>query len=305
MSEYGELGDIATAGTTSTTATSKPSKATLRERRKRRVWPALIPVGIIFFFAIFGPIIVPFDAVSTNIENRLLPPGSTLSDGSIALLGTDQIGRDMLGEVIAGSRLTLVIALVTVLIGGTAGIALGLIAGYFGGRIDTVIMRFADLQLAFPGLLLAILIAGVLGPSVRNIIISLAVTRWTTFARLARSSALSVRKLDYVSAARLLGASHTRLLVRYLLPASISPLTVLCTVQVGSVVLSAASLSFLGLGVPPNVVDWGSTIAVGGNYLVNAWWIATIPGMLLALVVLSVSMLGDKMQARSAAARSR
>jgi peptide/nickel transport system permease protein len=257
------------------------------------------------FFAIFGPIIVPFNAVSTNILDRLRAPGSTLSNGSIAWLGTDQVGRDMLGEVIAGARLTLVMALATIIIAGIIGIILGLIAGYFGGWIDNVIMRLADLQLAFPGLLLAILIAGVLGPSVRNVVISLAVTRWVTFARLARSSALSVRKLDYVSAARLLGASHIRLLGRYLLPASISPLFVLGTVEVGSVVLSAASLSFLGLGVPPDQVDWGSTIAAGSDYLLSAWWISTMPGIALAGLVLSVSLLGDKLQARFSAARSR
>jgi peptide/nickel transport system permease protein len=290
---------------TPTAPKARPTKATIRERRKRRVWPALIPVGVFAFFAIFGPIIVPFNAVSTNILDRLRAPGSTLSNGSIAWLGTDQVGRDMLGEVIAGARLTLVMALATIIIAGIIGIILGLIAGYFGGWIDNVIMRLADLQLAFPGLLLAILIAGVLGPSVRNIVISLAVTRWVTFARLARSSALSVRKLDYVSASRLLGASHLRLLCRYLLPASISPLFVLGTVEVGSVVLSAASLSFLGLGVPPSEVDWGSTISAGSDYLLSAWWISTMPGIALAGLVLSVSILGDKLQARFSAARSR
>jgi peptide/nickel transport system permease protein len=290
---------------TPTAPKGRPTKATIRERRRRRVWPALIPVGVFAFFAIFGPIIVPFNAVSTNILDRLRAPGSTLSNGSTAWLGTDQVGRDMLGEVIAGARLTLVMALATIIIAGVIGIILGLIAGYFGGWIDNVIMRLADLQLAFPGLLLAILIAGVLGPSVRNIVISLAVTRWVTFARLARSSALSVRKLDYVSASRLLGASHLRLLCRYLLPASISPLFVLGTVEVGSVVLSAASLSFLGLGVPPSEVDWGSTISAGSDYLLSAWWISTMPGIALAGLVLSVSILGDKLQARFSSARSR
>jgi peptide/nickel transport system permease protein len=286
-------------------AKTQLSKATIRERRKRRVWPALIPVGIFVFFAVFGPLIVPFNAVATSIVDRLRPPGSVLSDGATAWLGTDQIGRDMLGEVIGGARLTLIMALATIVVAGIVGIVLGLVAGYFGGWIDNVIMRLADLQLAFPGLLLAILIAGVLGPSVRNVVISLAITRWVTFARLARSSALSVRKLDYVSAARLLGVSHVRLLRRYLLPASISPLFVLGTVEVGSVVLSAASLSFLGLGVPPDQVDWGSTIANGSDYLLTAWWISTFPGIALAGLVLSVSLLGDKLQARFSTARSR
>jgi peptide/nickel transport system permease protein len=304
MSELIEI-DPTSVLESSSGSKSRPTKATIRERRKRRIWPTLIPVGVFVFFAIFGPIIVPFNAVSTNIVERLRAPGSVMANGSIAWLGTDQVGRDMLGEVIAGARLTLIMAVATIIIAGIVGIILGLVAGYFGGWIDNVIMRLADLQLAFPGLLLAILIAGVLGPSVRNVVISLAVTRWVTFARLARSSALSVRKLDYVSAARLLGASHVRLLGRYLLPASISPLFVLGTVEVGSVVLSAASLSFLGLGVPPDQVDWGSTIAAGSDYLLSAWWISTMPGIALAGLVLSVSLLGDKLQARFSAARSR
>lgn len=304
MSELLDIEETASHGG-QRTAKTQPSKATIRERRKRRVWPALIPVGIFVFFAVFGPLIVPFNAVATSIVDRLRPPGSVLSDGATAWLGTDQIGRDMLGEVIGGARLTLIMALATILVAGIVGIVLGLVAGYFGGWIDNLIMRLADLQLAFPGLLLAILIAGVLGPSVRNVVISLAITRWVTFARLARSSALSVNKLDYVSAARLLGVSHIRLLGRYLLPASISPLFVLGTVEVGSVVLSAASLSFLGLGVPPDQVDWGSTIANGSDYLLTAWWISTFPGIALAGLVLSVSLLGDKLQARFSAARSR
>ena len=304
MSEYIDI-DQAKTPRVSAPKKLQLSSATRRERRKRRIWPALIPVWIFVFIAVFVPVIVPFNAVSTSIVDRLLAPGSVLSDGTTAWLGTDQIGRDMLGEVIAGARLTLVMALATIVIAGIVGIVLGLVAGYFGGWIDNAIMRLADLQLAFPGLLLAILIAGVLGPSVRNVVISLAITRWVTFARLARSSALSVRKLDYVSAARLIGASHLRLLGRYLLPASLSPLVVLGTVEVGSVVLSAASLSFLGLGVPPDQVDWGSTISNGSDYLLSAWWISMIPGIALAALVLSVSVLGDKLQARFSAARSR
>ncbi len=275
-----------------------------RRRGKDRLWPPLIPIGLFVFLALFGPYLVPFNPVSTNITSRLLPPGSMVN-GSIAWLGTDQVGRDMLGEVIAGARLTLIMAVATIIVAGVLGIALGLIAGYFGRWVDNVIMRLADLQLAFPGLLLAILIAGVLGPSVRNIVISLAITRWVTFARLARSSAISVRKRDYVSAAQLLGASHIRILGRYLLPASVPSLLVLVTVEVGSVILAAASLSYLGLGVPPSQVDWGSTIANGSDYLLSAWWIATMPGIALAGLVLSVSVLGDKLQARFAAATGR
>jgi peptide/nickel transport system permease protein len=273
-------------------------KAPASHRRKDRLWPSFIIIALFILCAVVGPFLLQYDAVSTSTGDRLLPPGSVLSNGTTAILGTDQLGRDMLGQVIVGSRVTLAIAAATIVIAATIGITLGLIAGYFGKAVDAVIMRIADLQLAFPGLLLAILIAGVLGPSIRNVIISLAITRWVTFARLARSMALSMRELDYVSAAQLIGVPHRRILTRYLLPGAIPTLSVLATVEVGSVVLSAAALSFLGLGVPLDVVDWGATIANGRNYLLTAWWIGAMPGIALSTLVLSVSVFGDRLQAR-------
>lgn len=269
--------------------------ASVRRHRKAplRAKVSLGFLALVVLGAIFGPLVWPYDPVNTNLPNRLLAPGSRLSDGSFALLGTDRVGRDMLAEVIAGSRVSVTVGVATVLIGGFVGLVFGLLAGYFGGWVDTMISRLGDIQLAFPSVLLAILIAGVLGPSLTNIIVALAVTRWVIFARVVRASALSVRGLDYVDSVRILGAGHLRIILRYILPSCWASLLVAGTAQIGLAMVAEASLSFLGLGVPVSQASWGSTISLGRDYLSSAWWISTIPGILLALVVVAVGLVSD------------
>ncbi|MDP4505402.1 ABC transporter permease [Nonomuraea turcica] len=257
---------------------------------------ARLAIGTVLLFAVagvVGPLLVPFEAAVTSPQDRLLPPGSRLSDGAIAWLGTDQVGQDLLAEVLAGMRTSLTVALVTVLVGGSIGLVLGLLSGYFGSWTDGIVSRIGDIQLAFPSLLLAILLAGVLGPSMVNVIIALAVTRWVIFARVVRGSALAVRHREFVDSARVLGASHGRILIHYILPSCLPPLLVAATVQVGLTMVAEASLSFLGLGVPASQASWGATIAQGRDYLASAWWIAAAPGLALALVVVSIGVLGD------------
>jgi peptide/nickel transport system permease protein len=265
-------------------------------RRGRGFLLPSLPLLVYVLAALVGPLVVPYNAVTTRIVDRLKPPGSVLSDGSHALLGTDQVGRDLLAQVISGARVSMLVGVITVVAAGLAGSALGLIAGYVGGWIDSVIMRVADVQLAFPSILLAILIAAVLGPSVANVIITLAITRWVMFARVARASALSLRERDYVDAARVLGASRWQILRRDILPGALGPLLVLATVQFGLVIVAEASLSFLGLGTPESMPSWGLTIADGRNYLDTAWWISTIPGIALSILVLCVAILGDRIR---------
>ncbi|OZM77141.1 ABC transporter permease [Pseudonocardia sp. MH-G8] len=248
--------------------------------------------------AVFGPLIIQYDGVGTNIGDRLLPPLSTTTTGATAWFGTDQVGRDLLAQVVQGARVSLLVATGTILIGGGVGLLLGMVAGYFGGVIDTVIMRLADIQLAFPGILLAILLAAVLGPSLLNVIVVLAVLRWVVFARLVRGSTLGTRGREFVDSARVLGVGTPRILRRYILPAVLTPFIVTATVQVGLMIVAEASLSFLGLGVPPSTASWGTTIANGREYLSTAWWIATLPGVVLALVVLSLGILGDQLRDR-------
>lgn len=275
--------------------TSESDAPPVSRRRRSLVLPS-VPLAIFVLAAIVGPIVVPYDSVVTRIPDRLKPPGSVLSDGTRAIFGTDQVGRDLLAQVISGARVSMLVGAITVVAAGIIGSALGLIAGYVGGWVDSVIMRLADIQLAFPSILLAILIAAVLGPSIANVIITLAVTRWVMFARVARASALSLRERDYVDAARVLGASRWQILLRDILPGALGPLLVLATVQFGLVIVAEASLSFLGLGTPESMPSWGLTIADGRDYLDTAWWISTIPGIALALLVLCVAILGDRVR---------
>jgi peptide/nickel transport system permease protein len=257
---------------------------------------AALPVIVFALIAIFGPVVVPYDAVATRTGDRLRPPGAVLEDGSVALLGTDQVGRDLLAQVLQGARISLSVAAGTVLIAGLAGLGIGVVAGYRGGAFDAVAMRAADVQLGFPAILLAILIAAVLGPSVANVIITLSLARWVTYARVARASTLATKQREFVEAARAVGASGARIMLRHIVPATLTPLIVIATVEVGLVIISEASLSFLGLGTPPDQPSWGLIVANGRAYLNNAWWISTMPGIALSIVVVAVGTLGDRVR---------
>lgn len=240
--------------------------------------------------------VVAYDPITTRTGERLKPPGAVLSDGSIALLGSDQVGRDLLAQVLQGARISLFVAAGTVLAAGLIGLVVGVLAGYYGGLFDTVAMRLADIQLGFPTILLAILIAAMLGPSVTNVIITLALARWVTFGRVARASTLTVKEREFVEAARALGATDARLLLRHIVPATLTPLIIIATVEVGLVIISEASLSFLGLGTPADQPSWGLIVSNGRAYLNNAWWISTMPGIALSLVVLSAGVFGDRLR---------
>jgi peptide/nickel transport system permease protein len=267
-----------------------------RLRTTRGIVIAAIPIALFAVLAIVGPFIWPYDPVFTDTSVRLRPPLSTLPDGSVAIFGTDPVGRDLFAQIVQGARVSIVVGLATVVLAGLLGTLLGLLSGYVGGRLDTVIMRIADIQLAFPSILLAILIAAVIGPSVVNVIFTLAITKWVVFARMARSSALAIREREHVAAAKVLGASGWRILWQEILPSSVGPLLVLVTTQFGLVIVAEAALSYLGLGTPQSVPSWGLTIANGRDYLATAWWISTIPGIALVLLVLSAGLLGDRMR---------
>jgi peptide/nickel transport system permease protein len=269
---------------------------TRRLRATRGVVLAAIPILLFVALAVIGPVFVPYDPVFTDTGIRLLPPLSALPDGGVAVLGTDPVGRDLLTQVVQGARVSIVVGVATVLLAGLLGTLLGLLSGYLGGRVDAVIMRIADIQLAFPSILLAILIASVIGPSIVNVIFTLAITKWVVFARMARGSALAIREREHVAAAKVLGASGWRILWQEILPSSVGPLLVLVTTQFGLVIVAEAALSYLGLGTPQSVPSWGLTIANGRDYLATAWWISTIPGIALVLLVLSAGALGDRLR---------
>jgi peptide/nickel transport system permease protein len=257
---------------------------------------AAIPVVVFVLVAIVGPLLVPYDSVHVNTGDRLLPPLSILENGSRAWFGTDSVGRDVLAQILVGARVSLLVGAATVALAGLVGTLVGLIAGYFGGWLDGIVMRLADIQLSLPSFLMAILIAGALGPSITNVVVTLALTRWVVFARVVRSTTLSVRTREYVDSARVIGVPTSRLLFRHILPAALTPLLIVATVQFGLVILAEASLSFLGLGTPDSQPSWGLIIANGRDYLSSAWWIAAIPGIFLSSVVVSMGILGDRLR---------
>jgi peptide/nickel transport system permease protein len=271
----------------------RPDRA---RRLRNRLLLSAAPLVAFILIAVIGPVLVPYDAVTTRTGERLKPPGVVLADGTVALLGTDQVGKDLLAQVLQGARISLLVGISTVAVAGLIGLVAGVLAGYYGGLLDTVLMRLADIQLGFPSILLAILIAAVLGPSVANVIITLSLTRWVTFARVARASTLVTRERDFVTAALALGVRDFGLLTRHILPSTIGPLAVIATVEVGLVIIAEASLSFLGLGTPAEQPSWGRVVATGRDYLNTAWWISTIPGLALCLVILSVGSFGDRLR---------
>jgi peptide/nickel transport system permease protein len=289
------------AATSPLATTTGGLAAASRPARKigRAWWPVVrwaVPLVLYAAIALVGPLLITYDPVKVQIGQRVKPPGTVLEDGSRAWLGTDQVGRDLLAQIVRGARISLLIGLATVVVAGVAGSLLGLVGGYFGKALDNVIMRLADIQLAFPSILLAILIASVLGPSVANVIITLCFTRWVVFARVARATTLVTKEREFVTATRASGAGTARILVRHIAPALVAPFLVIATVEMGLVIIAEASLSFLGLGTNPSEPSWGLIIANGRDYLNTAWWIATLPGVALCLVVLSVGIFGDRLR---------
>jgi len=259
-------------------------------------WPlvATLILLCVAFAAIFGPWIVPNDPNRQDIMMRLADPLTQGRRNAFFLLGTDGLGRDVFSRLLYGARISLLVGICAILVGGTIGVIAGLVAGYFGGWIDDLIMRLGDIQLAFPFILLAIMFLVILGPGVFNIIIVLGVGQWVTYARIVRAQTLSLREKEYVEAARALGDSTPFIIFRTILPNIIAPLTVIASFNVASVILSEASLSFLGLGVPPSVPTWGAMLADSRDQLMaNKWWLALFPGMAIVFTVLSFNILGD------------
>nr|WP_305794545.1 nickel transporter permease [Halomarina rubra] len=208
-------------------------------------------------------------------------------------MGTDQLGRDVLSRLLYGARISLQISLAVVAITLAIGTAVGLIAGYAGGWVDEALMRFVDILLAFPGILLALVIAGILGPNLTNIMIALAVVGWTQYARIIRGSVLSVKQEEFVKAAQLMGVPRRRIVLRHILPNVVTPVIVLATMDMAYVILGTAGLSFLGLGAQPPTPEWGTMLSQGRNFVDTAWWVVNFPGLAIMITVLGFNLLGD------------
>ncbi|MCA1283808.1 ABC transporter permease [Salipiger bermudensis] len=247
----------------------------------------LVVLALLILVALFAPLIATHDPYAQNLQATLQPPSGT------HFFGTDELGRDIFSRLVHGSRITLtIISLVTVVV-GPLGLFFGTVAGYFGGKVDTVLMRITDIFLSFPSLILSLAFVAALGPSLNNAIIAIALTAWPPIARLARAETLTFRQADYISAARLQGASPARIIWKSIVPMCLPSVTIRLTLNMATVILTAAGLGFLGLGAQPPLPEWGAMIATGRRYMIDSWWLVTFPGIAILCVSLAFNLLGD------------
>ncbi|WP_347313667.1 ABC transporter permease [Defluviimonas sp. SAOS-178_SWC] len=259
----------------------------------RSNWLAMIGLGIVvalILVAIFANVIAPYDPViGGDLRTaRFLPPLS-----GDHLLGTDDLSRDIFSRIVHGSRLTLMVVVLVAVIATPIGLLVGTTSGYFGGWVDTVLMRITDIFLAFPRLILALAFVAALGPGIENAIIAIAITSWPPYARLARAETLTIRDSDFINAARLQGASSARILWYHITPLCLSSVIIRVTLDMAGIILTAAGLGFLGLGAQPPQPEWGAMIAAGRRFLIDQWWVATMPGIAIFIVSLGFNLLGD------------
>lgn len=261
--------------------------------RSRGALLGLIVFGIMVLVAIFAPLIAPHDPGQQYRDALLLPPVWTSEGQWRFLLGTDSVGRDLLSRIMHGARFSLLIGLVVVALSLTSGIVLGLVAGYVGGRTDTIIMRAMDILLAFPSLLLALVLVAILGPGLFNAMLAIAVTLLPHFSRLTRGEVMGQKNLDYVTATKVAGASNRRLMFVTILPNCLAPLIVQATLSFSNAILDAAALGFLGMGAQPPTPEWGTMLAEAREFITSAWWVVTMPGLAILVTVISINLIGD------------
>ena len=246
-----------------------------------------IVIALLLAVALAAPLLAPYDPLQQDLAKRLLPPGGD------HLLGTDELGRDLLSRLIYGSRVSLYIIMLVTTILAPVGLTIGVIAGYFGGKVDTFLMRITDVFLAFPGLVLALAFVATLGASLDNAIIAIALTGWPGLARLARAETLVFRSHDFISVVRLQGGSHARVIFLNLMPLCLPSLVVRITLSMSSILLTAAGLGFLGLGAQPPTPEWGVMLSTGRRFMLDHWWLVTMPGCTILIVSLAFNLLGD------------
>ena len=252
---------------------------------------AVLTLITVVICAIAADVVAPFDPTAQDLDNRLAPPFAPRE--GVSFLGADALGRDMLSRIIYGSRVSLLVAVAAVLVAGTLGTALGLFAGYREGRMGTIVMRLADIQFSIPSLVLALALVAVLGPGLFNMILVLSISAWVAYARVMRAQVLSVKEQEYVLAATVVGAPTRDIVLRHIFRNAAGVIAVIATIEMGHMMITEASLSFLGLGVPPGTPSWGVMIADGKNYLTSAWWVSTFPGVAILVTVLALNIVGD------------
>lgn len=277
-----------------------PSPATLAQANLGLAWRMVtalarnplaaigfVIVLVLVLAAIFAPWLAPESPVGQDLHNRLLPPSAE------HWMGTDELGRDIYSRVIYGSRITLMIVVLVAVISAPLGLVIGAVSGYFGGWVDRVLMGLTDMFLSLPKLILALAFVAALGPGIENAIIAIAITAWPAYARIARAETLTFRNSEFIHAVRLAGGSHTRVILRHVLPLCTSSMIVRVTLDMAGIILTAAGLGFLGLGAQPPLPEWGAMIARGRAFVLDQWWVATMPGFAIILVSLGFCLLGD------------
>jgi len=247
----------------------------------------LVIVAVTLVIAVVADWITPYDPIVPDLNQKLQPPSAAY------LLGTDEMGRDILSRILLGTRVSLGSAVVIISISFIVGLIIGLIAGYWGGWVDDILMRLTDIFLAFPALILAMVITATLGPSLQNALIAISIVWWPWYARLVRGQVMAVRNREFITAARSLGFPEARIILKHVLPNSIGPVFVQLTLDVGATILLTASLSFIGLGAQPPTPEWGAMISSGRVYMLNYWWVPTMPGIAILIAVLGFNLLGD------------
>ena len=277
------------------------------EKRPSRNWDIflkpnfLIPtivLVVMFLAAVFAPLIAPYDPLQTSLTDRLKPPAFVAGGSQAHLLGTDKLGRDVFSRIIYGARVSLSVSVLVILITSIIGTTLGIVGGYLGGASDSTLMRITDISLAIPGIVIALLLAVILGPSFTTVVLAISLLGWAPYARLIRGEVLKLRNADFVLQARIIGSSPGRIMRTHIFPNVVNPLLILATLSVGLIILVESALSYLGAGVPPPTPTWGSMVADGRSLIDTAWWISFFPGVAIGLVVLSGNFLGDWLRDR-------
>ena len=247
----------------------------------------IVVLALLILTAVFAPLIAPHDPYLQDLQNTLSPPSAA------HLFGTDELGRDIFSRIVHGSRITLTIIFLVTITVGPIGLFVGTVAGYFGGKTDVILMRVTDIFLSFPSLILSLAFVAALGPSLNNAIIAISLTAWPPIARLARAETMTFRGADYISAARLQGASPARIIWKSIVPMCLPSVLIRLTLNMATVILTAAGLGFLGLGAQPPMPEWGAMIATGRRYMIDSWWLVTFPGLAILCVSLAFNLLGD------------
>jgi ABC-type dipeptide/oligopeptide/nickel transport system permease subunit len=251
---------------------------------------------VVVVAALAAPWVAPHDPAKQSLARRFLPPAWAPGGNSTYLLGTDQVGRDILSRMIHGARVSLLVGVAAVVVSLLVGVGLGLVSGFVGGRIDTVIMTVVDVTLSFPQLLLALAFVAALGPSLTTVIVVLGLTGWERYTRVVRAEVLALREKDFIEAARAIGVGWARTLLRHVLPNTFSSIIVMSTLQVAQAILQEAALSFLGVGSGGTYPTWGQMIALGRNFVTVAWWLPTFPGLAILMTVLAINLVGDRLR---------